>query len=46
MNMSFFMTTPQMRARTKFVTRRLGWWKLKAGKVLYATEQGGACTCS
>lgn len=30
-NMSFSMTTPQMRARTKTVTRRLGWWHLKPG---------------
>lgn len=29
--MSFFLTTPQFRARTKSVTRRLGWWNLKPG---------------
>lgn len=40
MNMSFFMTKRQMHARTKTVTRRLGWWKVKAGQVIYATEQG------
>lgn len=40
MNMSFSMTKRQMHARTKFVTRRLGWWKLQPGQVLYAIEQG------
>lgn len=40
MNMAFSMTKRQMRERTKFVTRRLGWWKLKPGQVLYAIEKG------
>lgn len=30
-NMSFSLTTPQMRDRTKTVTRRIGWDKLKPG---------------
>jgi hypothetical protein len=38
--MSFSLTTPQMYARAKTVTRRLGWWKLKAGQVVCAIEQG------
>jgi hypothetical protein len=29
--MSFAMTTPQFKARTKTVTRRDGWWMLKPG---------------
>ena len=42
--MSFSMTTPQVRARTKTVTRRLGWRFLKPGVVLWAVEkaQGGS----
>lgn len=39
-NMSFSLTTPQVRARTKTVTRRLGWWFLKPGDVLCAIEKG------
>jgi hypothetical protein len=39
-NISFQLTTPQIRARTKTVTRRLGWEKLKAGEVLGAVEKG------
>jgi hypothetical protein len=38
-NMSFALTTRQMRRRTKSVTRRLGWWKLKAGELLCAVEK-------
>lgn len=38
--MSFSRTTPQMRARTKDVTRRLGWASLKPGTVLRAVEKG------
>jgi len=34
------LTTPQMVARTKRVTRRLGWWNLKAGDVVMAVEKG------
>lgn len=30
--MSFSLTTPQMRARAKTVTRRTGWEKLEAGE--------------
>lgn len=37
--MSFSMTTPQVRARTKTVTRRLGWRFLKPGVVLWAVEK-------
>jgi hypothetical protein len=35
-NISFSMTTDQIRARTKTVTRRLGWKHLKAGEILNA----------
>jgi len=38
-NMSFMLTTNQIRARTKDVTRRLGWWFLKPGDVLNACEK-------
>ena len=38
-NMSFAMTTPQIRARTKTVTRRFSWWFLKPGDVLWAAEK-------
>lgn len=30
-NMSFALTTEQIRNRTKTVTRRLGWWNLRPG---------------
>lgn len=30
-NMSFFLTTPQFIDGSKDVTRRIGWWNLKAG---------------
>lgn len=39
MNISFSLTTAQVRARTKFVTRRLGWKKLKVGQILEACEK-------
>ena len=39
-NMSFFYTTEQMRARSKSVTRRLGWAFLKPGDLLQAIEKG------
>lgn len=39
-NMSFALTTPQMRARTKTVTRRMRWANLQPGEVLNAVEQG------
>ena len=32
-NMSFFMTTEQVRNQTKTVTRRFGWWFAKVGDV-------------
>ncbi len=35
-NISFMLTTEQVRSRTKTVTRRLGWLKLKKGDVLNA----------
>lgn len=38
-NMSFSKTVPQMRARTKFVTRRYGWWFLKPGDRVQAVEK-------
>lgn len=39
-NMSFMLTTEQVRARTKTVTRRTGWKTLKAGEVLCAVKKG------
>lgn len=39
-NMSFAMTTPQFRDRSKTVTRRLGWWFVKPGDVLCGVEKG------
>jgi hypothetical protein len=33
-NMSFALTTPQFKARTKTVTRRLGWGFLKPGDLV------------
>lgn len=38
-NMSFALTTPQMLARTKTVTRRLGWVDLEPGTLLQAVEK-------
>lgn len=35
-NMSFALTTKQMRERTKFVTRRMGWRFLKPGDKVQA----------
>lgn len=35
-NISFFLTTQQIRNRTKTVTRRLGWDFLKVGDILNA----------
>lgn len=37
--MSFSLTTPQMLARTKTVTRRLGWATLKPGTLIQAVEK-------
>lgn len=38
--MSFHKTTPQMKAYTKNVTRRLGWEKAKPGESVTAIEKG------
>jgi hypothetical protein len=38
-NMSFSITTPQFQARSKTVTRRLGWWFLQPGDVVQAVEK-------
>jgi hypothetical protein len=38
-NISFALTTDQFMARTKTVTRRLGWAKLKPGDVLMACRK-------
>lgn len=38
-NMSFMLTTQQVRDRTKTVTRRLGWEDLKPGTELCAVEK-------
>ena len=37
--MSFMLTTEQVRNETKTVTRRLGWWFLKAGDIVWACEK-------
>lgn len=39
-NISFALTTPQFRARTKTVTRRKGWLGLKPGDRLMGVEKG------
>ena len=39
-NMSFALTTPQVLAQTKDVTRRLGWLHLKAGELFQPVEKG------
>lgn len=38
-NMSFMLTTEQMRQRTKDVTRRLGWWNIMRGELIQAVMQ-------
>lgn len=38
-NMSFSMTKQQFKDRTKWVTRRLGWWNLRAGEIVRAVEK-------
>jgi hypothetical protein len=38
--MSFFLTTDQVRNRTKTVTRRLGWKKAKPGDVVQPVVKG------
>jgi hypothetical protein len=37
--MSFSMTEPQVRARIKDVTRRIGWWELQPGTRLRAVRK-------
>lgn len=39
-NISFMLTKDQIRARSKTVTRRLGWKTLKAGDMLRGVEKG------
>lgn len=39
-NMSFMLTTEQIKNRTKTVTRRLGWEFLKPGDLIQAVEKG------
>lgn len=39
-NMSFMLTTDQVRHRIKRVTRRLGWRTLKVGDLLRGVEKG------
>jgi len=39
-NISFSLTTPQVRAQTKTVTRRLGWKFAKVGDIYCAIEKG------
>lgn len=39
MNMSFSLTTPQMYALEKTVTRRLGWMRLREGQIVTAVEK-------
>lgn len=38
-NMSFMLTTDQIKNKKKTVTRRLGWWFLKPGDILNACEK-------
>lgn len=38
-NMSFMLTTQQMKDKAKFVTRRLGWKNLKIGEYVQAVEK-------
>lgn len=39
-NMSFMLTTDQVRRREKTVTRRIGWLFLKPGDLVQAVEKG------
>ena len=39
-NMSFMLTTAQVRAQTKTVTRRIGWSRAKVGDVVQPVEKG------
>lgn len=38
-NMSFRLTTEQVRNETKTVTRRLGWWNVQPGEIVMACVQ-------
>lgn len=38
-NISFAMTMEQVKNKTKTVTRRLGWWRLKPGTLLQPVEK-------
>lgn len=38
-NMSFALTTEQIRQQTKTVTRRFGWWFLKPGDLVQPVEK-------
>jgi len=38
-NMSFMLTTKQIKQETKTITRRVGWWFLKPGDILNACEK-------
>ena len=38
-NMSFALTTEQVRRREKTVTRRRGWWFLKPGDIVTAVKK-------
>lgn len=38
-NISFALTTAQVKSRQKTVTRRFGWWQLKAGDRLIGVEK-------
>lgn len=38
-NMSFALTTEQIKNKSKTVTRRFGWWFLKSGDELCAVEK-------
>ena len=39
-NMSFSKTTEQVRNRTKYVTRRYGWWNVVTGERIQAIVKG------
>lgn len=39
-NMSFMLTTQQMYAELKDVTRRDAWWNLQGGEIIMAVEKG------
>lgn len=39
LNMSFAITTKQVKSGAKTVTRRLGWWNLRPGTIINACEK-------